>query len=102
MKPWETDGATYGYDGAGKRICTGSKMGRPTILPDDPKKTITLRMERLRFIDGCYDKGGAYWGAPANLYCAYAEEVQVFVRANSRFEAKKLVRDQIPGAHFYR
>jgi len=40
------------------------------------------RCFRVRFVDGCYDEGGAYWGAPANVYCATNEEgLLLFCRA---------------------
>lgn len=101
-KPWLEEGATYGYDEKGNRHCRGSMMGRRIILPDDPEASIKLRMEHLRFVDGCYDQGGAYWGAPCDLYCAYGEEgVQVFVRAINRQGAKNKVRESIPGARFF-
>ena len=64
----------------------GAPMGRPTITDglDEP-----LRCFRLRFIDGCYDEGGAYWGMPANVYCATNDEAQLFCRASNRKEAKE-------------
>lgn len=47
---------------------------------------------RLKLYDGCYDEGGAYWGGPANLYCATNgfhgdDTFQLFVRAKSRADA---------------
>lgn len=102
MKPWQTDGAYYGYGPNGERHCRGARMGRPTILPADPKTPIKLRMEHLRFNSGnCYDEGGAYWGSPDNLYCAYADRVQIFERAASRDLAKAKIREQLPAAKFY-
>ena len=59
----------------------------------------------MRFIDGCYDEGGAYWGMPANLYRATGEDdeqlIEIFTRANSRAEAKAKVRAILPNARFY-
>lgn len=105
LKPWERDGTTGFIKEDGTRQCTGSIMGRRSVLPSDPAKPIKLKMERLRFVDGCYDKGGAYWGAPENVWCAYGEdeehEVVVTCRAASREEAKKKVRESIPGARFF-
>lgn len=40
----------------------GAQMGRRNELPDDVSAPIKLQMERLRWIDGDYDHGGAYWG----------------------------------------
>ncbi len=101
-KPWLHNGSTYCTNADGQRICTGSQMGRRNCLPEDPAQPQKLRMERLRFVDGCYDQGGAYWGAPENLWCAYNGEAEVYVRAGSRAEAKAKVRTVIPNARFYR
>lgn len=100
-------GVTGFYDDNNKWVCTGSQMGRRNVLPDDAKTfPAKLRMIRLPFVDGCYDKWGAYWGAPANIYCATGdcehETAFVFVRANSRDDAKSKVRESIPNAKFYR
>lgn len=83
----------------------GSPMGRLDCLPkegDNPAPK--LRMERLEFVDQCYDKGGAYWGLPENIYYALNKDkgIRVFVRANDREEAKLKVRMFIPNATFYR
>jgi len=78
-------------------------MGRPTILPEDINIQIKLRMQRVPFIDGCYDTpGGAYWGSPENLWCAWNDEVTVWCRAESREEAKNKILTSIPGARFFR
>lgn len=101
-KPWLRSGATGFINDEGRWVCTGSMMGRRAILPDDPSAPIRLKMERLRFVDGCYDQGGAYWGAPENVWCAYADEVMVTTRADSRDQAKENVKASIPGATFHR
>lgn len=107
-------GSTGFTNDAGQWVCTGSQMGRRNILPDDPKRaTGRLRLQRLPFVDGCYDRWGAYWGSPANVWMVWGDlcqrplspgivETQVFVRANSRDEAKAKVREQLPQARFYR
>lgn len=85
-------------------------MGRHNELPVDPEQTIKLQLQRVPFVDYCYDRWGAYWGMPANLYCAWGYDtdlnggdvVRVFVRADSRHGAKTKVRELIPGANFYR
>jgi hypothetical protein len=65
-----------------------------------------LYLERLRFLDGCYDTGGAYWGAPANIYCAWGEnavddyQIRVFVRAESRLDARNQIRELLPKVTF--
>lgn len=100
-------GTTGFTNDAGKWICTGSQMGRRNELPDNRNEAVKLRMERLEFVDGDYDAlGGAYWGAPANVWCAWGDAsdyaVRVFVRADSRDQAKGKVREQLPNARFYR
>ena len=53
-------GTTGFWNDKNEWFCTGSQMGRRDVLPASthPK----LRLERLRFVDGCYDRAGAYWG----------------------------------------
>lgn len=85
--------------------CTkyGADMGRrnqPEGEPDSP-----LYLQKLRFVDGDYDTGGAYWGSGDPIWCAFSEEfakstttaddsLRIFVRARTREEAKKLVAEQ--------
>lgn len=98
-------GLTYGYDSNNQRVCTGTQMGRRDILPEGERDfPIKLRMERLRFVDGDYDKWGAYWGSGNPIFCAWndCEQVMVFVRAQNRKQAKQLVRKELPQAKFYR
>lgn len=82
----------------------GAEMGRRNTLPDDPQAPIKLRMERLRWVDGDYDNGGAYWGNGngSSIFCAYADGCQVFVRGRKRTDAKAEVRAMLPNARFYR
>ena len=87
-------------------------MGRSNELPHDPEMSIKLSMVRLPLVDGCYDKAGAYWGAPDDLFYASARyhdavlddwfECRIFVRAKNRKQAKDLVRESVPNARFYR
>lgn len=72
-------------------------------------------MRRLRWSDGDYDEGGAYWGGGSGdfIYWAYGEirdfnpisggvtEIEVFVRSTTRKKAKEAVRLHLPGARFY-
>ena len=85
---------TCGYD------VRGARMGRHDVLPEDDSK---WRCARLRFQDGCYDEGGAYWGSPANVYCAWQPKGTGFltVRASSREEAKKLFESKYPETRFH-
>jgi len=81
----------------------GASMGRPNTLPEIATQYPTkLHMYALRFVDGDYDEGGAYWGYTpgTRIYRAYGEtshleSVEVFVRASSRKEAKALVSDEL-------
>ena len=63
---------------------SGAPMGR-TNEPVIGK----CRLQKVPFVDGAYDQGGAYWGAPANLYvCEDGIGHQSFVRAKNRSWAK--------------
>jgi hypothetical protein len=106
-----TDGATYGYDGNGQRICTGSQMGRRNVLPENKQVKDKIHLTRLKWVDGDYDEGGAYWGngdGRSRIYCAWGDlgneafSTQIFVRAKSRSEAKHLVLEILPNIQFYR
>lgn len=79
----------------------GAPMGRPNLLPES-ELTNPLYLQRVPFVDLCYDRGGAYWGMPANLYCAFSDECRIFVRGNSRSEAKSKVLAILPTATFHR
>lgn len=113
MKLKLSNGLTYGYGADGNRICTGSQMGRRDTVPSNSiLQPVKMHLTRLRFIDGCYDQGGAYWGAPENVYWAQSSEVyhfgdslhciQLFTRASNRDEARRKVLERIPTATFYR
>lgn len=99
----------------------GAQMGRPNILPTNTILPIKLRMERIRMTGhGDYDSEGAYWGIGRPLYCAYPpdlhpwrsnwdnsvitepHQIQVFVRADSRKQAKELVKNHLSRATFFR
>lgn len=106
----------YGVGPNGERICRGAQMGRPNRLPMDRAQPLKLRLVLLPFVDGCYDRWGAYWGSPANVwvytnracvdgaYLANGEGqlVEMFVRGNNRADAKQAVRNELPNASFYR
>lgn len=83
-------------------------MGRPNRLPDDTDETVKLQMVQLRWVDGDYDEGGAYWGGGSGDHVYYAKGdasdvvVEVYVRAKSRKQAKAEVRELLPNARFYR
>jgi hypothetical protein len=85
----------------------GAQVGRPDVLPTNLNDPIKLRVEKLRWVDGDYDRFGAYWGGGngTDIYCAWGEEgdhqVLVFVRAATRVGAKHLVLQKLPKASFY-
>ena len=94
-------GITYGMNSAGERVCTGSQMGRRDTLPASTHSK--LRLQRLPFVDGCYDRWGAYWGSPGNVWLAWNNEgTMLFKRADSRAKAKAAIIDIYPQASFYR
>jgi hypothetical protein len=111
-------GLDYFTDDSGKRVCTGAKQGRPDNIPQPIRElpSAKLHMVRLKWVDGDYDQGGAYWGrgiGDSDIYCAYANLVnptsgnffpflQIFVRAKSRKSAKAQVRGKLPNAKFFR
>jgi len=75
----------------------GAPMGRTATLPIDTSDKLYLR--RVPMVDGVYDPGGAYWGLPAYLYCAWNSAGRArYCRASNRTAAKKL----LPNARFYR
>lgn len=87
-------------------------MGRRNRIPGDNSQPLKLRLFRLPFVDGDYDRWGAYWGFPANVWIAQSvdvvafgdslQPVELFVRANSREQARAEVRKVLPQARFYR
>lgn len=79
----------------------GAQMGRRDQNQGAPER---LYLQRIRFEDGDYDAGGAYWGGyPSDpLWCAFSPEdtlndlpIMVFVRAKTRNEAKEAVLDEM-------
>ena len=79
----------------------GAAMGRRNYTDGNPEK---LHLQRVRFYDGAYDAGGAYWGLPADLWCAFSTdasvndyEIRVFVRAANRSKAKEAVVAKLTG-----
>jgi len=84
-------------------------MGRGDTLPENPHETVKLSLVRLQWIDGDYDKGGAYWGRTPGTWMFRAVGdtndgiiAEMFVRATSREDAKKNILLKMPEARFYR
>ena len=98
----------------------GAPMGRAEWMPEEGAADLTgrLQLRRLRFVDYCYDEGGAYFGTPANVFHAEGEVsgmtrdtwsgedrgscIRVFVRADTRQAAKAEVRVRFPRVSFFR
>lgn len=86
----------------------GADMGRPNVHAVDRTAPIKFYVEYMPFSDGVYDRGGAYWGSPANLWRAVSTEevwcvsnwdgtpfkhrVELYFRAKDREEAKVKVK----------
>ena len=73
----------------------GAPMGR---MSDNPSNLIGIKRLCARHQGGGdgYDKGGAYWGTPSNIWGVWAnidgEVVCTYVRASCRIKALDLVR----------
>lgn len=94
----------------------GAPMGRTNIRNPNLIEISThwyLRHVPLVY-DGAYDQGGAYWGCGTPLYVAYTHvhEVhgedeyndyyaEIYIRADDREEAKKLLLEDYPHAKFF-
>jgi len=82
----------------------GAQMGRRNELPVDVNAPVKLQMQKLRMVDSDYDQGGAYWGCGwgvNHIYCAFADGIKIFVRANNREDAKDSVQQFLINARFY-
>lgn len=78
----------------------GAPMGRRDDTQGEPTN---LHLQRIRFVDGDYDEGGAYWGGGGKpLYCAWNEEFHVFRRADSRDAAKAAITKEFCDVTFLR
>ena len=105
--PYTRNGLKYFTNEHGEKVCTGAQMGRASVTPPDYAGE-RLHLRRVPLNDGsCYDPGGAYWGSGTPLFCAWGEteteQVEIYVRAFTREEAKKQVAATLPTpARFYR
>ena len=99
--PYYHNGTTGFTNEHGERVCTGSQMGRRNAIPADYTGE-KLNLRRVPFVDGAYDPGGAYWGGPATLWCAWGqtdtEQVEVYVRAPDREAAKLAIIRSFPAS----
>lgn len=88
----------------------GAAFGRPEVILD-PDEPMRFRLYKMPLFDGCYDSGGAYWGAAVPngdgfMWHAMADgpsgSNETFIRAWSRPEAKEQVRKTFKEARFFR
>lgn len=80
----------------------GAPMGRRNQRDGMAEK---LHLQQVKFVDGDYDVGGAYWGGGPGvelLWCAFSPEdteneepIMIFVRANTYEEAKAAVLEEV-------
>jgi hypothetical protein len=76
----------------------GAPMGRCSLHPTPGK----VHLYRVRLNQGGYDKGGAYWGIGAPLWCVWNGGGFLFLRAETRELAKSKAQERLPGVRFYR
>jgi len=80
---------------------------------NDQRADVKMQLRKLELVDVDYDKGGAYWGwTSVPMWCAWGgindpddesqAEAVIFTRAQSRDEAKSIVRESFPNARFFR
>lgn len=85
----------------------GAPMGRRNHI-NDPDEVIKFYLYPLRWVDGDYDEGGAYWGYVRGEYIyravGWGEEYEneIFVRARTRTEAKEKVKEVFRYAMFFK
>jgi hypothetical protein len=79
-------------------VNVSSKYGAPMGRRETANLEGKVHLQRVPLYDGCYDKGGAYWGGPSNLWCAWNDKGTQYLRAGSRVEAKTM----LPECKFYK
>ena len=83
----------------------GAQLGRRDHVTE-PNHPVKMHLVKLRWVDGDYDQGGAYWGGGMgdNIFHAWGDgaeyEQELFIRAADRFHARLLVRQQFQPAVF--
>lgn len=85
----------------------GAPMGRRSDRLDGVVGKVHL--QRVPFVSGDYDPGGAYWGGGPGtkpLFCAWGEteteQVEYYFRARDREEAKTMLLNEYPELKLYR
>lgn len=74
----------------------GAPLGRSSYGKAEDCQDRSIALFRVRFVDGDYDDGGAYWGGGIEsgpLYCArFGDTYRAFIRARNRIEAASRLR----------
>jgi hypothetical protein len=84
----------------------GAQMGRSYTaeysVPEDYSGKLHIR--RVRLDSGGYDKGGAYWGHDAPLWCIWgdSEDGADVLTSYRRASSRDAVKAMFPNARFYR
>lgn len=76
----------------------GAKMGRASsVWSEAPPAPHVVLISRVDLVEG-YDDGGAYWGEPSDLWCAWTDsaEFAVFFRAPDEREAIAFACNRLP------
>ncbi len=85
----------------------GAPMGRRSDRLSEFGKN-KLHLRKVSMVDGCYDKGGAYWGAGTQLWCVWGDDQaneivnESYLRAHTREAAIAEIRKACPHAKFFR
>ena len=75
----------------------GAPMGRRSNnIPEGTK----VYLRSVPIVDG-YDPGGAYWGMPSNLYCAWAEVDGEFFVKYFRAKDRSAAKESLAGLKFF-
>lgn len=85
----------------------GAPMGRSSHIPEIGASPVNLFVQKLEWVDGDYDQGGAYWGAGTSLgdvWWAHGDFgddiVHAFVRGRRLLDAKQAILRLVPTALF--
>jgi len=86
----------------------GAEIGRYKYIKE-PNVSVKMHLIKMKMSScGAYDQGGAYWGCGDSqigyMYHAWSngEELETFVRATNRNNARIKVIEKFPNAKFYR
>lgn len=77
----------------------GARMGRRSDI-SAALNGRCVHVDRVKFVDGDYDKGGAYWGGGRDsdpVFCAYSddeyERVVYYFRTSDLRKARRIIKD---------